>query len=81
MKKQQNLIQKEEEHVRKLRDTYAQKYPLTFGLGATFGFVSILYGFEKIIDRIDLFANNPWILLAFGLVILSITGTLYNKIR
>lgn len=81
MKKQPNLIQREEEQVRRIRDTYSQKYPLLFALGATFGLVSVLYGFEKLIDRIDLFTNNPWILLATGLVVLSLTGTFYNKLR
>lgn len=81
MKKQQNLIQREEEHVRKFRDTYANKYPVVFALGATFGFVATLYGFEKLIDKIDLFVNNPWILLAFGVSMLYVTGTFYNKLR
>jgi hypothetical protein len=81
MKKQQTLIQKEEEHVRKIRDTYAQKYPVFFALGTTFGFVATLYGFEKLIDRIDLFVDNPWILLLTGLVALTVTGTFFNKLR
>ncbi len=35
------------------------KFPLIFVLLATFGFVSVLYGFEKMIDRVDLFVNHP----------------------
>ena len=57
------------------------KFPLSFGFLATFGFVSILYGFEKLIDRIDLFANNPWILLVTGLLILVSTGAAYRKLN
>ncbi len=81
MKQQKNLIQKEEEHVRKLRDTYAQKYPVIFALATTFGFVATLYGFEKLIDHVDLFVNMPWILLLIGLVTLSVTGAFFNKLR
>lgn len=81
MKKQQSLLQREEEQVKKIRDTYANKYPLVFALGATFGFVATLYGFEKLIDNIDLFVNNPWILLGVGVTVLYVTGTFYNKLR
>ncbi len=55
------------------------KYPLLFGLMTTFGFVSVLYGFEKLIDKIDLLVNNPWILLLIGIVILIGTGTAYKS--
>ena len=81
MKKKQSLIQREEEHVRKIRDTYANKYPVVFALGATFGFVATLYGFEKLIDRVDFFTDNPWILLAVGVSVLYVTGTFFNKLR
>ena len=78
---QKSLIQREEEQVIKLRETYAQKYPALFALSATFGFVATLYGFEKLIDKIDLFVNNPWILLGTGITILFISGAFYNKLR
>ena len=81
MKKQQSLLQREEEQVKKIRDTYANKYPLLFALGATFGFVATLYGFEKLIDKVDFFLNNPWILLGVGVAVLYVTGTFYNKLR
>jgi len=75
---------KEERLVEKLAEKRGKaevKFPLSFGLLATFGFVSILYGFEKLIDRIDLFANNPWILLVTGLLILVSTGAAYRKLN
>ena len=81
MKKQQSLLQREEEQVKKIRDTYANKYPLLFALGATFGFVATLYGFEKLIDKVDFFTNNPWILLGVGVAVLYVTGTFYTKLR
>ncbi len=62
------------------RETAAQKFPLFFGLAATFGLVSVLYGFEKIIDQNATLANNPWILFVLGLSILIATGAAYKKL-
>lgn len=81
MKKQKSLLRREEEQVYKLRKTYAQRYPALFALAGTFGFVATLYGFEKIIDRVDLFSDNPWILLATGISILLVSGAFYNKLQ
>jgi uncharacterized integral membrane protein len=81
LQKPAELIRKEEQQVVKIRDTYAQKYPIIFAVGAAFGVVSTFYGFEKLIDRVDLFVNNPWILLATGLASLTLTGSFYNKLR
>lgn len=63
------------------RESAAQRFPLFFGLAATFGLVSVLYGFEKLIDRVDLFVNNPWILLVFGVLLLLATGAAYKKLN
>lgn len=81
MAKQENFIKREEETIIKKRKTYAQKYPLLFALGGAFGLVATFYGFEKIIDQIDLFVDKPAILLAVGLTLLIITGTFYNKLQ
>jgi len=64
----------------KERETLAERFPLTFALVGTFGFVSTLYGFEKLIDRVDLFASHPWILLIIGVVTLSVTGLALRKL-
>ncbi len=68
------------EKARRSRESIAQRYPLTFALIGTFGLVSTFYGFEKIIDSIQLFVNHPWILLVFGLVTLSVTGLALRKL-
>lgn len=81
LKKPAELIKREEAQVNKIRETYEQKYPVLFAIGAGFGIVSTFYGFEKLIDRVDLFVNNPWILLATGLATLMVTGSFYNKLR
>lgn len=57
------------------------KFPLLTGLAATFGFVAVLYGFEKIIDSIPLLANNPVALLVTGLAVLAVTGTVFKKLN
>jgi hypothetical protein len=57
-----------------------RRFPFVITLMVAFGLVSTFYGFEKIIDRIDLFANNPWILLVTGLTLLAVTGTIYKKL-
>lgn len=74
---------KEERLVKALasqRDKAHQRFPLWYALLATFGFVSTLYGFEKLIDQVDLFVNHPWILLLMGVTTLIITGTAYKKL-
>lgn len=58
-----------------------KKFPLITGLLITLGFVSTLYGFEKLIDRVDLFVNNPWLLLTFGIGTLLATGAAYTKLH
>lgn len=62
------------------RKTFQAKYPLLFALGGAFGLVSTFYGFEKLIDRVDLFTEHPWILLATGIITLIVTGSFYNKL-
>lgn len=57
------------------------RFPLITALVATFGFVSLLYGFEKLIDEVDFLVDNPVILLITGLVILAVTGKVYQKLN
>ncbi len=74
----------EERFINKAIDQRAQaeaKYPLLFGLLITFGFVATLYGFEKLIDRVQLFSDKPWILLAIGVFTLLCTGAAYKKLN
>lgn len=63
------------------RSAAETRFPLFFGLTATFGLVSVLYGFEKLIDRVEVFVNNPWILLVTGVILLLITGAAYRKLN
>lgn len=63
------------------RKSIAHRFPLVFGLLTTFGFVCTLYGFEKLIDRVDFLINNPWILLLTGVTTLVATGVAYKKLN
>jgi uncharacterized integral membrane protein len=49
-------------------------------LGA-FGLVATFYGFEGLIDSVDILADNPWAILATGIGTLAFTGTLYKKLQ
>lgn len=65
---------------RSRRESLAERYPMAFAIIGTFGFVSTLYGFEKIIDGFPIFVDRPWILLVFGLATLSVTGLALRKL-
>lgn len=58
----------------------SHKYPVLFGLLASFGLVSVFYGFEHIIDRVPFLKENPLLMLLFGILLLIITGTLHKRI-
>ncbi len=62
------------------RQNAVHKFPLLFTMLGAFGLVATFYGFEGIIDKIDLLSNNPVILLGIGISTLAITGTLYKKL-
>ena len=62
------------------RESLAQRYPLTFALAGTFGFVCTLYGFEKLIDKVEFFVEHPWVLLFVGVGTLYLTGLALRKL-
>ena len=57
------------------------RYPLVFSLLATFGVVLVIYGFEGVVKNIQFLDDRPALLLAAGIIILSLTGTLYKRIE
>jgi uncharacterized integral membrane protein len=63
-----------------VRENALKRFPVLFTLLTTFGVVSTLYGFERIINDIPLLHNNPFSLLIIGVGILALTGTLYKKL-
>jgi hypothetical protein len=62
------------------RQNAFQRFPLLFTLLAAFGVVATTDGFQRLMSKIPIMANNPYITLIIGLVALLITGTLYKKL-
>lgn len=63
-----------------LRDSTFERFPVVFVFLTTFGLVATLYGFEKAIDEISFFRENPRMVLVAGILVLAFTGTLYKKL-
>ena len=63
-----------------IRDSAFNRYPLVFVFLSTFGLVATFYGFEKVIDNVPFFSENPYMVLVTGIAILIFTGTLYKKL-
>jgi len=66
--------------MRSVRENAFTKFPLIFVLLSSFGLVATFYGFEKVIDQIPLFTNNPFMILVTGIGVLLFTGALYKKL-
>lgn len=62
------------------RQNVFSRFPLLFTMLATFGLVATFYGFERLIDEVDILSDNPYILLGAGVSTLIVTGTLYKKL-
>jgi hypothetical protein len=76
-------LQEREEFIKNLikrRDSVFARFPLLFTLLGTFGLICTFYGLQHILEKIPLIANDPFIALAVGLVILVATGKLYKKL-
>ena len=82
--KEQHLIEKEKAIAHRIderRRAVFERFPLIFTLLGSFGLVATFYGFEGIINRIDVLAEKPYILLGTGIMTLILTGTLYKKLQ
>ena len=62
------------------RNSTFNRFPLLFTLLGAFGVVATFYGYERLIDKLDFLADNPFILLGIGVLTLVLTGTLYKKL-
>lgn len=62
------------------RENAFGRFPLLFTMLAAFGLVATLYGFERLIDKVEFLADNPFILLGIGVLTLILTGSLYKKL-
>jgi hypothetical protein len=62
------------------RNRVFARFPLLFIMLGTFGVVCTYYGLQRILEKIPLLAQDPYIALIVGIVILFFTGTLYKKL-
>ena len=63
------------------KESAFERFPIVFTLMGVFGLVATLYGFEGLIDKVDVFRENPLILLGVGLGALVLTGSLYDRLN
>lgn len=62
------------------RTSLLKRFPVLFTLVVTFGVAATFFGFERILMEIPSIYNHPWIMLALGIGVLTVTGTLYKKL-
>jgi predicted tellurium resistance membrane protein TerC len=65
--------------VRPIRKLLIKRFPVMFLLLVTVGFVSVSFGIEEIMHRYHFFSNHPFLVLAFGLLLLIVTGAAYKR--
>ncbi len=61
-------------------ETVLRRYPVTFGLLILIAVITLHEGLKGVLKEFGLLDINPWYLIIFGLVILTITGNLYRKL-
>ena len=78
-------IQGVEKIVREVHDTTSKytepvlsRYPLLFAFLIIFSASMIMKGFERIIDQIPFLQEKPALLLLTGILLLTLTGSLYR---
>lgn len=57
-----------------------KRYPVTFGILALFGVVSVSEGIKGLLGEVKIFNDSPLLMLIFGLTILLVLGLLYKKL-
>ncbi len=62
------------------RSTFAKRYPTLFSILATLGVIMTFLGIEQILLTADILERHPMLILALGVAILALTGTLYKKL-
>lgn len=87
-KDQLDLLKKVEDLTSKLNQLFNQKgriifsrYPLSFALLVVFGATMVTQGIKDLLLKIDIFKNQPLLMLALGIVVLIITGKVYQKLN
>ncbi|MDO8686951.1 MAG: hypothetical protein Q7K11_01970 [Candidatus Berkelbacteria bacterium] len=58
-----------------------RRYPVTFGILILLGAIAVHEGLKGLLKDFGLLDISPWYLVIAGLLILTITGTLYKKLE
>jgi protein-S-isoprenylcysteine O-methyltransferase Ste14 len=61
-----------------IRQSVFSRFPILFTLATTFGVAATFFGFERMLQEISFLNNRPWLILLLGILVLSVTGTLYK---
>ncbi|MDO8492200.1 MAG: hypothetical protein Q7S34_00975 [bacterium] len=81
IKKVENLTRQVNDYMELRGKDVLSRYPILFSFLATFGLVSVIYGFERIIDGIPFLNNHPFLILILGVGILIFTGSLFKHFK
>jgi len=81
IKKLEKVSEELKQRAKQLQQATEVKFPFLFVGLSTFGLVSTFYGFEKVIDSVPFFQENPEMVLVVGVVTLITTGGLYKKLN
>jgi hypothetical protein len=76
----ENLTEGINREMSKRSGSILKRYPITFALLALFGIDAVSVGVKGILGEISVFEENPVLMLAFGLLILTVLGLLYKKL-
>lgn len=81
LKKAEEVVKKVNAKSEKISRPVLSKYPVLFGLLIIFSGSAIVHSFEIFFNRIELFHEHPVTLLALGILLLILTGTLYSTLN
>ncbi|MBX4189609.1 hypothetical protein KW785_03410 [Candidatus Parcubacteria bacterium] len=76
----EGLTQELDKSMEKSSRSALKRYPLTFALLTLFGVLAVSDGLKGILKDLGIFEGHPVVLVLVGLLILTITGTLYKKL-
>lgn len=76
-----SVVQEEiEAVVEPVRTSVLRRFPSLFLLFVTFGVAATFFGFERLISKSAFLYEHPVVILAVGVGVLWLTGTLYKKL-
>jgi hypothetical protein len=64
-----------------VRQSFSRRYPLMFVGTTAAGATATFLGIEQILLQSRLLQSYPWLILALGVTILVVTGTLYKRLQ